>query len=675
MELDIKYSSAHPDISEKIELFFPETIPRNQLVDNWAKPEILKKVITKYTGSEVIILGPYEERVMIINNLAANFGEKSLGSLPVNWRSLEKPNSWISNCRIKKSIDKPLVGIASLYIKTNFPLPRFPLGISCLARSIRRMYKGTVSLYDMQLGESLEEVTRKLLTNDIIGVSATFGQNEIFEKCLNQIFKKKSDEQIVVVGGSLPALNAEYLTGVYPGVIIATGPGEKVMCDVVTEWDSSGNYDEIDGTYRKNTSKKSIRLNRPKNNSIDVDFLPELDLLDLTLETNGVYQLESSRGCTHACSFCPRDHKGLWSGQISKNFKSNLEAAKLIFEQTGKRKKVFLVDEEYVGRSKNFNVSNRAVNLSRDIYEAGFVWETSSRLDQVTRLELDHDWHKNRAEMWSMLKRNGMERCLFGLESGVNSILKRFNKHTKQEQIITALRTLTSLDIPIRLTYITFDHLMDIDELIESYKFLGRNDIILNPNTDVEIEDLVNLVRNDTWAAENSSPKPLYHYISYMLVSMECLKGSPYLEKVKKLNLVNSYDPMMGRYKASFKDPKIGMISDWAQRWVDRNFSFDYTLKSLEKISDGITKQSIRELRFLIRTQAYIVLGNFIDCYSNLKKDSRLLREICNENFIELVSSIHKNIPHVKSLPKELTDILNEEYLKWSNKSHWKLIN
>jgi hypothetical protein len=63
------------------------------------------------------------------------------------------------------------------------------------------------------------------------------------------------------------------------------------------------------------------------------DILPELDLLDATLGHKGVLQMETSRGCSYACSFCPRDHKGIWTGDAPEALDILLSFISQIFEQ------------------------------------------------------------------------------------------------------------------------------------------------------------------------------------------------------------------------------------------------------------------------------------------------------------------------------------------------------
>jgi hypothetical protein len=73
--------------------------------------------------------------------------------------------------------------LATLYHPEYFPLPRFPLAISDLARAARCTLTGQTELMDMQLGVTLDEITTTMATNrpDILGVSATFGQRHLLE--------------------------------------------------------------------------------------------------------------------------------------------------------------------------------------------------------------------------------------------------------------------------------------------------------------------------------------------------------------------------------------------------------------------------------------------------------------------------------------------------------------
>jgi radical SAM superfamily enzyme YgiQ (UPF0313 family) len=167
--------------------------------------------------------------------------------------------------------------------------------------------------------------------------------------------------------------------------------------------------------------------------STQSDILPELDLLPATFDHRGVAQLEASRGCTNFCSFCPRGHKGQWFGGQPDAFGWILNEISAVFDRhPGISRTVYLVDEEFIGRGTD--AVPRALTMAQTMHDAGFWWETSCRIDQVVRLDRDRSWHRERATMWRDLVDRDLRRCLFGVESGIDSILARFNKETTGHQ-------------------------------------------------------------------------------------------------------------------------------------------------------------------------------------------------------------------------------------------------
>lgn len=81
---------------------------------------------------------------------------------------LDRPESWLSlatlDDRAVDRLTRPRVLLAALYHPEYFPLPRFPLAISDLARAARATLLGQVTLMDMQLAVTLEGATRSLET-------------------------------------------------------------------------------------------------------------------------------------------------------------------------------------------------------------------------------------------------------------------------------------------------------------------------------------------------------------------------------------------------------------------------------------------------------------------------------------------------------------------------------
>ncbi|WP_158795506.1 radical SAM protein [Pedobacter sp. L105] len=602
----------------------------------------------------------------------------------------------------------PYIKLISLFHKDNFPLPRFPLGISDIAGAIRSNFVGRVDLCDMQFDKSIKIIIDEINAEkpEIIGISATFGQQDLIDDLLDQISILPGYNPLIILGGSLSTLNSDLILNNFPYALISKGYGETTMKDLVAFWHGQIEKQSVNFISYKEGDKTitTVKKKDDKNTYI----VPELDLLEDTLAFNGVMQLESSRGCTYHCSFCPRAHKGAWSGDAAQDIEQILPFIRLVFDQYPKiNPKIFLVDEEFIGYNTiEDDVHKRALHIGKLLSINGFKFESSTRVDQVYKpLKVAEDKVKQikKINFWKNLLATGLDRMLFGVESGVDSILKRFDKQSTCLQNVIAVRILTTIGVPLRLTYITFDPLMSMEELILSYKFQGRKDIILKPNNSLSEEQILDCVSNDSYVEEHTTNAELFTEISYMLVSMESLIGSKYLRLVEEEGLAEEHVFSMGKRSAHYRNPDIGIISTSAQKWVDRNFSLDYLLKSIIKFSNAFVRQSIVQLRRKIKRFSYTLLGKMLSVANN---DLRLLHEpdkaeiqqvanlalqwrnadlaIRNTLFVDLLSD------HFDSLVEEFlielrslrTVISDEEYLLidkqvalWLNKHNWELIN
>ncbi|MBV9162080.1 MAG: radical SAM protein [Pseudonocardiales bacterium] len=388
------------------------------------------------------------------------------------------------------------------------------------------------------------------------------------------------------------------------------------------------------------------------------------------------------RGCTNYCSFCPRGHKGTWSGTDPGASPWITRAMAEVFDRyPGVSRTLYLVDEEFIGRGPD--AVPRALAVADVLYEAGFEWETSCRIDQVVRLDADRIWHLDRARMWRRLCRQGLRRCLFGVESGVTSILQRFNKETTSAQNVLAIRTLSALGVPTRFTYITFDHLMTAEELQASCAFQNRRDLLLQPMPHLNIEEIVDGVRDENWVATHRTGRPFYTGISYLLVSMECLIGAAYTNQVHAAGLAGAPQPSMGRRDAEFADWRIGRLSHHAQLWVDRHFILDYTLKSLEKLLDGPPRRVVRAARLVLKDAAFELLHTMVallDHYSLDRPDSASLDAqlivIMNAFLTRLRARMAGTVIEITPVLHDTdAELLSGEYTRWANTDSWQLIN
>lgn len=607
---------------------------------------------------------------------------------------LHEENSWLSHADLTQTaverLTRPDVRLMALYHPEFFPLPRFPLGISDVARAARSTLMGTITLTDMQLGITLEDLLKQFVAEppDIVGVSATFGQHDLMLELLDTAFALPSPP-MVVAGGSLTARNEQLLLQRYPGLLIARGGGEATVEALLAHWHGDILREEVPGIgYTGAARGGGLTLGRrrtakPVARDTSSDILPELDLLPATFAHHGVAQLETSRGCTNACSFCPRGHKGLWAGAAPEALPWMLAEIREVFDRHPDiSRTLYLVDEEIIGGGPD--AVARVLHLADTLHNAGFAWESSCRIDQTVRSDQDEAWHIDRVCMWRALLERGLRRMLFGVESGVDSILARFNKETTAEQNALAIRTLSALGVPTRYTYITFDPLMSLDELKATYTFQGRTDLLVRPQPGLEAREIVRGVRDEGWVAAHAAGRPLHTGISYMLVSMECLIGAAYTRQATAAGLTGQAEPLMGRVACQYLDWRIGAASDWAQRWVDRNFALDYTLKSLEKVLDGTSRRAVREARVVLKEAAYRVLGDVIgviEQHDLAQPDqeealSGRIEEVLEEHAGMLRRQMAATVEEVVGrLAGGHGSMLAREYGRWESASGWELIN
>ncbi|QXJ25874.1 cobalamin B12-binding domain-containing protein [Actinomadura graeca] len=619
--------------------------------------------------------------------------------------TLDDPAGWLSAATVTAGgaarLLSPKLLLVALYHPEYFPLPRFPLGISGLARAARATLLGQVDLMDMQLGHSLDDVLERIAATepDIVGVSATFGQHDLMTALLDQLTTRLANGQngpMLVAGGSLTVRNERLLLDRYPRLLIARGAGEPTIQDVLALWHGDLPLDHVrgigyhdappesstscGGVLQIGKSGQGARRTATVANRLQTDIWPELDLLPETFRHGGVAQLESSRGCVSFCSFCPRGHKGSWAGADPDDLTWVLGAYRAVFDQFPDIPPIlYLVDEEFIGRDAD--AMPRALRLASVLQQAKLEWETSCRIDQVARTDRDRDWHLGRAALWRALIARGLRRCLFGVESGVTSILQRFNKETTGEQNALAIRTLSALGVPTRFTYITFDQLMSLDELAASHAFQGRTDLLLRPLPHLDVAAIVDGVRDEAFVAEHATGEPFHTAISYMLVSMECLVGAAYTRQAAAHGLTGDADPMMGRVQARFADPRIGVASRWAQLWVDRSFPFDYTLKSLEKVLTGSPRRHVHQMRSILKHAASGLLGDMLALLTSpdaaaLDELDRALQRLAHRRLTDLIGQMTPAVPELcRALPDDRAAVLAREHHRWATPSRWRLIN
>lgn len=142
------------------------------------QPHVIRRVLENLLPGRVVVTGTIERRLLLIEHghgqrwMAADLsGEAHATRRWPGWAAdhlmLEAPNSWLSPVAIDEQgmqrLLRPRVLLTALYRPEIFPLPRFPLAISDLARAARSTLTGQVDLLDMQLGATLDDLIAALM--------------------------------------------------------------------------------------------------------------------------------------------------------------------------------------------------------------------------------------------------------------------------------------------------------------------------------------------------------------------------------------------------------------------------------------------------------------------------------------------------------------------------------
>ncbi len=243
---------------------------------------------------------------------------------------------------------------------------------------------------------------------DILGVSLfTFNRIESF-KLIREVRRKLPDIKIVTGGPHVSALAEETLLRVRAVDWVIKGEGERAFHRLLKRLEE------------KKSPERIIEGERLRN----LDEIPSATHFSGKLKGVDIHEqykyIITSRGCPHSCSYC--SSPGFWGR------KTEFRSARNIFDEIEHLYRNYGIIYFSI-RDDNFTLNKkRIIELSRLLREKGIyiMWNCQSRVDTID------------LEMLVEMKRAGLEHIQYGVESGSEKILNKYDKSIRIEEIVRA---------------------------------------------------------------------------------------------------------------------------------------------------------------------------------------------------------------------------------------------
>jgi anaerobic magnesium-protoporphyrin IX monomethyl ester cyclase len=232
----------------------------------------------------------------------------------------------------------------------------------------------------------------------------------------------------IVAGGWHPSILPEQTLRSPLFDAVVKGQGEITLAEIVERWDAfEHDLSGVRGSFFKRNGE--VVANEPRGYT-DINALPRrpFEIVDFERYAKKCHGFRwilycSSHGCPWDCSYCSN------ASVYGRNWKP-LEAERTVAEMCDLASRysldvIDIIDDNYLVRR------DRAVEIADKLLSRGasFSYFIQTRTDQIDRLSDDE---------LRLLRRSGLKRIFFGIESGSKNVLKTVNKRLDLE---TAYRT------------------------------------------------------------------------------------------------------------------------------------------------------------------------------------------------------------------------------------------
>ncbi|MGK4579915.1 B12-binding domain-containing radical SAM protein [Kitasatospora sp. HPMI-4] len=347
---------------------------------------------------------------------------------------------------------------------------RESLALGYLAGALDRHGFESTSINAELLGIGPEEVTERLLADpriQLIGISAKSQRTYRAARQIARLVKAVRPDVHITLGGVFPsAADQPILDDCVEIDSIVRGEGEYAIVELAARLSQGLPLDKMRGLSLRVDGKFVRTPDRPRVRDLDSLAFPARDDLQQMLVDNGggstSAYLVASRGCYAACTFCSIHQIYGDHNVVRRSPESIADEMQSIKDRFGVSRFSF-VDDLFIMPSPS-----------------GIRW-VHDFCDVLTERKLEVNFYAEmRADTIekSLVRRLmdvGMHRLFIGAESGVDSVLVRWDKGTTVEDNNRALRELREIGMAphqINFGYIMFDPEMTFAELKEQYQWI-----------------------------------------------------------------------------------------------------------------------------------------------------------------------------------------------------------
>lgn len=311
----------------------------------------------------------------------------------------------------------------------------FPIGLGIIAHILKRIGREFDS-YDSYTYGTTEGFFEKVEQGqiDTILLSGFLGNYSYpFFKTLSHQLKALNPSCKIIMGGAMASTIPELLVSRTSIDVAVIGEGERTIVELLNTIENDQDLGEVQGiAFKDDKSNAVITAPRERITHLDSSSFPYYKAFPVTQyleyleKTDRCWEIIASRGCSWRCTFCKR----AFSGQKVTSYppKLILDHMVEVSDKYGINKFSF-VDDNFLNSPKK--ALEFVDVLQKQPYS--FQWRFQARADHIS------------PEMIEKLVNVGLFDISFGLESGSQEMLNRYNKRLDIRKAIANLEAIQGM--------------------------------------------------------------------------------------------------------------------------------------------------------------------------------------------------------------------------------------